>query len=77
MQEIGGVGSIPSSDSPGGESWHPTPVFLLRKSHGQRSVVSYSPWDCKELVTTEQLHSLCLCYEGLTYYLKLEPRYTL
>ena len=25
------------------------------ESHGQRSLVSYSPWGCKELDTTEQL----------------------
>ena len=24
--------------------WHPTPVLLLRKSHGQRSLVGSSPW---------------------------------
>ena len=33
----------------------PTPVFLPRKSHGQRSLVGYSPWGCKELDTTERL----------------------
>ena len=26
----------------------PTPVFLPGKSHGQRSLVGYSPWGCKE-----------------------------
>ena len=36
--------------------WHPTPVLLLGKSHGQRSLVSYSPWDREELDTTERLH---------------------
>ena len=24
--------------------WQPTPIFLLGKSHGQRSLVGYSPW---------------------------------
>ena len=38
--------------------WQPTPVFLPGKSHGQRSLVDYSPWDHKELDTTEQLHFL-------------------
>ena len=33
--------------------WQPTPVFLPGKSHGQRSLVSYSPWGCKELDMTE------------------------
>ena len=35
--------------------WQPTPVFLPGKSHGQRSLVVYSPWGRKELDTTEQL----------------------
>ena len=33
----------------------PTPVFLPGESHGQSSLVGYSPWDHKELDTTEQL----------------------
>ena len=36
--------------------WQPTPVLLLGKSRGWRSVVGYSPWGHKELDTTEQLH---------------------
>ena len=36
--------------------WQPTPVFLPGKSHGQRSLVGYSPWGRKESDTTEQLH---------------------
>ena len=31
----------------------PTPGFLPRESYGQRSLVSYSPWGCKKLDTTE------------------------
>ena len=27
--------------------------ILARKLHGQRSLVGYSPWGCKELDTTE------------------------
>ena len=27
--------------------WQPTPVFLSGKSHGQRSLVGYSPWVAK------------------------------
>ena len=34
--------------------WHPTPVFLPGEFHGQRSLVRYSPWGCKESDTTEQ-----------------------
>ena len=36
-------------------AWQPTPVFLPNKSHGQRRLVAYSPWDHKESDTTEQL----------------------
>ena len=37
------------------KKWWPTPVFLPGKSHGQRSLVGYSPWGCKESDTTEWL----------------------
>ena len=33
--------------------WQPTPVFLLGESHGQRSLVGYSPWGHKESDMTE------------------------
>ena len=36
--------------------WQSTPVLLPGESHGQRSLVGYSPWGCKESDTTEQLH---------------------
>ena len=35
-------------------------IFLPGKSHGQRSLVGYSPWGCKESDTTERVHSLSL-----------------
>ena len=41
--------------------WQPTPVFLPRESHGQRSLVGYSPWGRKESDVTEatlQAHTL-------------------
>ena len=31
----------------------PTPVFLPGESHGQRSLMGYSPWGHKESATTE------------------------
>ena len=37
------------------KEWQSTPVFLPGEFHGQRSLVGYSPWGCKELNTTEQL----------------------
>ena len=36
--------------------WHPTPVLLPGKSHGQRSLVGCSPWGRKESDMTEPLH---------------------
>jgi len=43
--------------SPGGGNGYPlpTPVFLPGESHGQRSLIGYSPWGCKESGMTEQL----------------------
>ena len=35
--------------------WHPTPVLLPGKSHGQRSLVGCSPWGRKESDMTERL----------------------
>ena len=50
----GDAGSIPGS---GRSPEEPTSVFLPGKSHGQRSLVGYSPWDSKELDTTEHTHT--------------------
>ena len=36
--------------------WQPTPALLPGKSHGRRSLIGCSPWGCKKLDTTEQLH---------------------
>ena len=37
------VGKIPWR-----RKWQLTPVFLPQETHGQRTVVGYSPWSCKE-----------------------------
>ena len=42
-------------EDPWRRNWQPTPVFLPGESHGQRSLVGYSPWGHKKLDTTEQL----------------------
>ena len=36
-------------------AWQPTPIFLPGESHGQRSLVGYSPWSHKESDMNEQL----------------------
>ena len=46
------VGKIPWR-----RKWQPTPISLMGKSHGQRSLVGYSPWDHKEFDMTEQLNN--------------------
>ena len=48
--------------------WQPTPVFLPGESHGQRKLVGYSRWGCKESDTTKQLththRALCSWMRG-------------
>ena len=55
----GDVSLIPGSGrSPGGG--HSTPLqfsCLENPSHGQRSLLDYSPWGCKESDTTERAHT--------------------
>ena len=38
------VGKIPCR-----RKWQPTPVFLPRESHGQRSLAGCSPWGCRRV----------------------------
>ena len=46
----GDAGLIPGSGrTPWRRKWQPIPVFLPVKSHGQRSLVVYSPWGCKRV----------------------------
>ena len=61
--------------------WQPTPVFLPGEFHGQRSLVSYSPWGskeldmtCKELDTTERLTLPLLLWAKLKTGLGRFPR---
>ena len=54
--DVGDPGLIPGSGrSPGEKKRHAIPVFLPGEFHGQRSLVGYSPWGCKESDTTEWL----------------------
>ena len=43
-------------EDPWRRKWQPTPIFLLGKLHRPRSLVSYSPWRCKESDTTVHKH---------------------
>ena len=45
--DTGDADLIPGSERER-RKWQSSPVFLPKKSHGQRSLVSYSPWSHKE-----------------------------
>ena len=47
------VGKIPWR-----RKWQPTPVLMPGKFHGWRSLVGYSPWDCKESGAKKTKHKL-------------------
>ena len=61
------VGKIPWR-----RKWKPTPVFLPRKFHGWRSLVSYSPWGRKESNTTEPLRFTSI-YLFIHSFLNMRP----
>ena len=76
MNSVHGAGRLP------GGAWQPTPVFLSGESHGQKNLVGYRPWGCKESDTTEQLsmhatQDVCSIQRSLilfkTYYLWFAP----
>ena len=46
------VGLILGLGRPWSGKWQPNPVFLLGKSHEQRSLADYSPWGLKQLDMT-------------------------
>ena len=53
-RDTGDLGSIPGSGrSPRTGNGNSLQYSYLGKSHGQRSLVGYSPWNPKELDTTE------------------------
>ena len=51
--DIRDAGSIPGLGRSPGKAWQPTPIFLPRESHGQKSLVGYSPSGHKKLDTTK------------------------
>ena len=44
--------------------WHPTPVLLPGKFHGQRSLVGYSPWGREEWDNCATSFHFSLSYIG-------------
>ena len=58
---ITGLGRSPGER----RKWQPTPGFLSGKSHGQRSLVGYSPQGRKESDMTERLSTQCFSNLGI------------
>ena len=59
-----------SSPMPWRRAWQPTAVFLPEESHGQRSLVGYSPWDHKRVrrdLAANQQCTFHLIYQLLTF----------
>ena len=57
----GDLGLIPGLEGcPGRGHRNPLKFSCLENPHGQRSLVSYSSWVCKELGTTEPLRTAAL-----------------
>ena len=63
------VSSLGGED-PWRQKWQPTPVFLAREFHGQRSLAGYCPWGLRESDRTERLIFLFSSVQKLNY----EPR---
>jgi len=51
IRDVGLVSGL--GRSPGGGHGNPLQYSCLENPHGQRSLVGYSPWDCKESDMTE------------------------
>ena len=62
------LGSIPGSGRSLEKGMATPPVFLPGESHGQKSLVGYSPWGHKESDMTEQLTHTYGEYGGLDIY---------
>ena len=59
-RDVRDTGSIPGSGrSPGGGHGDPLQYTCLENPYGQRYLVGYSPWACKELDTTEVSWHTC------------------
>ena len=50
-------------------AWQPAPVFMPEVSHGQRSLVVYCSWGCKDSDMTELLIQHTKMYHFYYYYL--------
>ena len=55
--DSGDMGSIPGSGRSHGEGNGNTPVFLPGEAQGQRTLVGYRPWGCRESDMPEHAHT--------------------
>ena len=53
--DVGDLAQVCIGKIPWRRRWQSTPVFLPGKFHGQRNLVSYSPWGHKESAMTEHI----------------------
>ena len=64
------LGSIPGlGTSPGGGHGNPLQCSCLEKSHGQRSLVGYSPWGCRDMTevtehSTAHINNHCVAFKA-------------
>ena len=64
----GNLSSIPGlGRSPGGGHGNPLHYSCLENSHGQRSLVGYSPWGRTESVTTKPLNTAQYLFHDIFY----------
>ena len=54
------VGKIPWR-----RAWQPTPVCLPGESHGERILVDYNPYCCKESNMTEMTEHACMHHQSV------------
>ena len=61
---VGGAARLWVGKIPWRRKWQPTPIFLPGKSHEQRSLAGYSPWDRKgvrhDLLTKQQQQNMLI-----------------
>ena len=66
--------SIPGlGRSPGGGHGNPLQYSCLEKPHGESILAGNSPWDCKELDTTERLSTTCSTGQLYTIFFHYYP----
>ena len=61
---------MPPGKIPWRREWLPTPVFLSRESHGQKSLAGFNPWSYKE---SDMIERLTLSHFHLTFHKQLCP----